>query len=192
MTKKEDKKDKKKLLVLALFLFAVVGLAGYGVYSYYWTQGSYDADSNTIEVASFDPETTISDSDRFLGEGGSVTLSCPSSSNGKETITCTGSLNVKNKGGTAITVDVLEASATEYSKQGDFTTSVGDPRFNWTSTTISAGESETLTIEVSASVDNGTQNGLESSEEEYVSQPVPGGSFEVQVDFKLKATQVRN
>ena len=45
----------------------------------------------------------------------------------------------------------------------------------------------TLNIE-----NNGTTNGVDSSEEEYVTAPVPGGSFRIDVDFKLKATQVRD
>ena len=74
------KQGKKKLLILALLLFAVVGIAGYGVYSYYWTQGNFKAASQDIEVLSFDPETTIDETTKFLGEGGAVTLTCPSSS----------------------------------------------------------------------------------------------------------------
>ena len=196
MTKKENKKDKKKLLVLALLLFAVVGLAGYGVYSYYWTQGDFGASSNDISVSSFDPETIINGSENFLGSGGSVSLSCPDN-NGKETVTCTGSIDVHNNGGTSVDVQVLEASADYYSNGGDLTPSVGNPRFRWSddsssSTRIYSGEYETLNISVDYSVDNGTTNGLDSSEAEEVSGPVPGGSFRIDVGFKLKATQVRD
>lgn len=200
--KKEQKKDKKKLLVLALFLFAIVGFAGYGVYSYYFTQGSFDSDSDTIQVASFDPETVINgSSSEFLGNGGTVSLDCGGSSgyyhsNGKETITCTGSVEVHNNGGTDIDVEYFETSSGVNGSGMSLSADTSNLKFDWSNsydsstTRISAGSSDTLNISVDVVVDNGATNGMDNENAEEVSSPIYGGEFSVDVDFRLKATQV--
>ena len=70
-----------------IILFVVIGLTGYGAYSYFYTSGSYSG-HDEIDIASFNPEV---DGD-FLGDGGTLTLTCPESETGNETIYCTGTL----------------------------------------------------------------------------------------------------
>ena len=196
-TKNEKKKDKKKMLVLALFIFAVVGLAGYGVYSYYWTQGSFDSNSNTIKVTSFNPETYIDGNFDFLGNGGTVTLSCGNTSsyyysNGHETVTCTGGVSVTNNGGTDITLEVEDTNASL--NGGSEIASISSTSLKWDSSDssvsnlISSSNSDYLNITVEVEVDNGAGVG-ESDDAVEVTSPVIGGEFYVDVSFRLKATQ---
>lgn len=193
------KKDKKKLLVLLLLLVAVVGITGYGVYSYYWTQGNFsqnDAsnsdDYNVIKIdGSYDPRTgdSSSSANEFLGNGGTVVLTCPEKSNGKETITCTGTIWVANYGSTEIDVEVLDAHGYADSSSSDVTVTAGNPTFDWTKTSLSSGGGSELKISVPVTINNGTTGGLDSDEPEEVHAPVGGGTVSASVDFRLKSTQ---
>ena len=194
MTKKEsNKKDKKKLLILILLLFAVIGVTGYGAYSYFWTQGSFSGTSDSVSVASFDPETSVNG---FVGSGGSVTLTCPDSTMGNETVDCTGTVTVYNNGGTDITVSTSSISANTNDLSDDnVTATVGTPNFSWSNTTIAANNSENLTITVPVTL----SSDFGSSESVSRSTPYNGDTYdgyddaiEVTVDFNLKAAQVHN
>ncbi len=190
-----EKKDRKKLLVLILLLFAVVGTVGYGVYSYYWTQGNYEnetsagsGDDATIYLnGKFDPEI---ENGSFLSDGQTIELTCPESG-GKGTVTCTGNVTIVNEGTTKISVETLDGESS-VSKDGYIDVTAKTTSFTWTSETINAGSSETLYVSVDVDVDNGTTNGINSSEAEEVTNSVPGGSFTVKTSFKIKATQVNN
>ena len=190
-----EKKDRKKLLVLVLLLFAVVGTVGYGVYSYYWTQGNYEnetssgsGDDATIYLnGKFDPEI---ENGSFLSDGQTIELTCPESG-GKGTVTCTGKVTIVNEGTTKISVETLDGESS-VSKDGYIDVTAKETSFTWTSETINAGSSETLYVSVDVDVDNGTTNGINSSEAEEVTDSVPGGSFTVKTSFKIKATQVNN
>ncbi len=193
MAKQETKKkDKKKLLVLVLLLFVAIGLTGYGVYSYYWTQGDFEGNSNTVTVASFDPRVTISGGSNFLGSGGGLSITCPNTETGTGTITCTGNLTVSNDGGTSVYVDVLDATAHDAvgynggtngdDLSGDFST----PSLSWESATLAPGESKELTI----SVDVALTSDFGSSEAVERSESFEGADIGSYVSLRLKATQV--
>lgn len=193
MSKKESKKqDKKKLLILVLLLFAVVGLAGYGVYSYYWTQSTLSGNSNDVTIAAFDPEVSVTSG--FLGDGGEITLVCPDSSTGEGTVTCTGELQVTNNGGTAITVSTSNPNVTVSPFNGNgASASAGTPSFSWSNTTIATGTSETLTISVPVYI----SSDFASDEAVYRSSEYDSNgsgdyedSLEVKVGFKITASQV--
>ena len=134
-----SKNNKKKILILALLLFIIVGFAGYGVYSYLYAQKDFSG-SDTVSVVAFDPEVEISSSENFLGSGGTVELSCPTSSSGNGTVTCTQELEVKNNGGTNITVTVTPGDSDEYNENHYFEGEASSPTFNWTSRTLSPNE----------------------------------------------------
>jgi len=184
MKQQSKKKDKKKIIVIALFLFAVLALGGYGAYSYYWTEGNFSG-STSVEVTAFDPETTIDNSSNFLGSGGTLHISCPDSTTGNEELTCTGSVEVTNNGGTPITVDVFDGSSSEYEAY-NLNVNPSSPSFNWTEATLSAGESKTLNISVPARVvsDYGSSSPVQTT------SPYEGGHVNVAVHMKLRATQV--
>ena len=185
--KKVKKNNKKKLLIIFLFLFALAGVVGYGVYSYYYTQGEVTSNSDSIEVLSFDPEIYIDGNTSFLGSGGSVELNCPSSTRGGETLTCTGEVTVYNNGDTAFNVEIEDASASE-SHNGYIETSVGDPEFSWDYTYLEEGDYATLSISVPVTISGGGA----SSEPVEVSDAVNGGDVTVTANFKIKATQVHD
>ena len=179
------KNNKKKLLIIFLFLFALVGVVGYGAYSYYFTKGEVQSNSDSIEVLSFDPRVSTSSGESFLGSGGSVELDCPDSTRGGETLTCTGTLTVSNNGGTNIYLS-LDDISTSYSKDGYIEASTGDASFEWEDDTLAPGESTTLTISVPVTV--GSSGGASSDPVE-VYDTVNGGSVSVTANFKIIATQ---
>lgn len=180
---------KKKTLILVLLLFAAIGIAGYGVYSYYFTQGEFgdertdaEHDSNTIHLnGSFDPETTYyqdGENKTFLGNGNSIDLSCDEVDENFNT-TCTGNLYIYNDGSTSIDVEIDDPQISS-----DLDISYDEPSFNWTNTTISSGNRSTLTVITNIHVNIGTEN----SEAQEVNSPVePNG--QVRINYKLKATQ---
>ena len=183
--KESNKNGKKKLLILVLLLFVVLGVTGYGAYSYFWTSGSFSG-SDTVDIASFDPEVDISGD--FLGHGGTMTLTCPNSELGNETVYCTGDLTVSNNGGTDITVEVSNATATaqHYSSSDDVTATAGTPTFSWTDTTISSGSSETLTVTVPVDL----SSNFGDSEAHARNEAYNGEDIEVNVSFTITAAQV--
>lgn len=189
------KKDKKKSLILVLLLFTVIGLAGYGVYSYFWTQGGFSGQSDTVEVASFDPRIGYSEGN-FVGDGGSLTLICGDSESGSGTVTCTGEVDVYNNGGTDITVEVDEnevsTSTNEISVDNGKVT-VGTPTFIWSETTITPNSSQTLTITVPVEVDSDFASGSPIRRNEPYNDDTGNGNyddaFSVTVSFRIIATQ---
>ena len=200
----EKKKDKKRLIIILLLLVALVGVTGYGVYSYYYTQGTFDTedatdddDENVIRITGeFNPTLdgmgSSNSGSAFLGNGGSVSLECPDSTTGHETITCTTSVTVRNEGTTSIDVEVLDGNSSA-SSSNNISVSAENPTYNWgedDATTISAGSSETLTISVDVNV--GSDDTVGSSEAQLVTSPVESGTLTASVSFRLKATQENN
>ena len=204
----EKKRDKKKVLVLGLLLFAVVGLAGYGVYSYYYTVGTVntpsatsDSDENVINITgSFNPrvesssaESGVSGVDQFLGNGGSIPLTCPDKVGANETFTCTAYATVRNSGSTPIRVSYEDFYPNVSSS--DATVSVVSSSISWSNTsssytTISSGSSETIYIEVEVKTGNSTS--VASDQPELVTEPIASGSLNAYASFRLEAEQVNN
>ena len=185
-----EKKDKKKVIILALLLFVISGVVGYGVYSYYWTEGSFSGIGSTIDVAAFDPQTTIDSDSDFLGHGGTLHMTCPDSTKGNESMSCTGSVLITNNGDTGVTIEVFDANSGAYNlgpEDSTFSIETSDPSFSWTSTTISAGDSATLTITVpfTASSNYGSTEAVEVGEDAKDESSAIG----ITTEFKLRATQ---
>ena len=182
--KESNKQNKKKSLILVLLLFVLVGIAGYGVYSYFYTSGSYSA-SDDVSIAAFDPEINGD----FLGNGGTLTLTCPSDEDGSGTVECTGSLTVSNNGDTAITVATSNASVhLDELSHDNVTATAGTPVFAWegNSTTIEAGNTKTLDVTVPVSLSSNFASGEGySRDSEYT-----GEAIGVTVSFQITATQV--
>lgn len=193
-----NKKDKKKSIIFVLLLVAVIGIAGYGAYSYFWTEGTYEAyTSDSVTIASFNPEIEIDGDYYFVGEGGTVTLTCENTSTGGGTVDCTGSYKIYNHGGTPITVSAYDGEATvEPYNGGDYSSenisgTPGDVSFSWSDSTIAEDEYETLTISVPVTI---TSDFSSSSPVERPGSTgiYDGEALEVTVDFKIKASQVHN
>jgi len=193
---------KKKLIVILLLLFAVIGVAGYGVYSYYYTFGEMETeeadseyDDNVISITDvFKPwvsqDSGMSD---FLGKGGTIDLSCPGNISRNQKITCEATVHVENKGTTPISVSYSDVYANASSN--DVSTSVVSRSLSWASpdyydsstTTISANSSTELYIEVEVNVGDGEYSS--SDEAQFVTAPVASGSLSAYVGFRLDATQ---
>lgn len=207
MENNKNNKDKKKLLIMLLFLFTIIGLTGYGVYSYYYTTGSFDTVSaqdnpdadNVIRITgSFNPtyyggsaaSGSSGSGGSFLGNGGSIPLECPETTNGNETIYCTATVTVRNEGSTGINVRYYDGSASaSRSDGGDVDT--GSLSLSWSnsyesSIYISNGSSETLNLSVPVYT-NG--NGSSSNTPEEVSEPVSSSTLTAYASFYLDASQ---
>lgn len=202
------KKNKKKTLVIALLLFALVGIAGYGVYSYYYTIGTVntptatsDTDENVINITgSFNPRiadnnasSSSSSSDQFLGQGGSINLNCPEKVGANETFTCTASATVRNSGSTPIRVEYEDFYPNVSSDNANV--SIESSSISWSNTsssytTISSGSSETIYIEVEVKTGNSTS--VASDQPELVTEPIASGSLNAYASFRLEARQINN
>lgn len=203
-------KNKKKI-ILVLFLICVFGIAGYGVYSYYFVTGTF-SNSTYVNIGSFDPRTVINeDTDSFLGSGGEILINCPNLQTGNETIDCVGSITVRNDGSGPINVEVLNVTAgtgESYSEGGEEGAEepeepeesdivASDPILNWSTKTLAAGETAVLNITVPTTVtlDYGSSdpvpyNGdFDPPSEEENNGTVVG---QMAITLKLKATQVIN
>ena len=200
------KNSKKNKMIIFLILFIFTGLVGYGVYSYYWTSGTFSG-NDTVTFASFNPQTYISNND-FLGNGGEIELNCSVSDssdnyNHSDNI-CTGSLTITNEGDTDIDITVLNATSSYEFNHGvpgypeymgpanNMSISPRDPSFNWTTTTIAPGESEDLDISVYVDVDDGFDDSSAIHATESIKDQ--GSSsyhdyYSVSVSFKVKAEQ---
>ena len=198
-------KNKKKMLVIALLLFVAVGFAGYGVYSYYYTQGSFDTESaggsedadNVVRITgSFKPSTNgiggsgMENTQGFFEDGGQVYLTCPEDV-GFGTTTCTGEITVYNEGSTTIYVSYYDTSSSASSS--DFYVTTDSPSFYWeysdydSTAYISAGSSKTLHFNVDVNISSSDDP---SEEAQLVTDPVSSSTnVEAYVRFKLSATQ---
>ena len=195
------KNNKRKLIILALLLFAAIGFSGFGAYSYYWTQGNFDTKEGTIRTdKSFDPEGIYEinyDSNgnpsynyQYLGSGGVVDFSCTNDANGY--LTCTGLSPVYNNGNTTVSVTYQNFSVT--SSSGDIDVSSVTPTYKWvygdnqesTSSSISldSGESATLVTTFSLPVYVGIP-----SEAEEVNAPVTGVNSDLTMSIDLYSEQ---
>ena len=204
------KKNKKKILVLALLLFTFVGVIGYGVYSYYYTEGTVDTVSasdessdNVIRITgSFNPtvesyassgSSGSGSSGGFLGSGGTVYLDCPETTGGHETITCSATMTVRNEGSTGIYVYYYDTYS--YASSSDATVDADSPDLYWSGegsseTYISSGSSATLNISVDVNV--GSTSSISDSEAQLVTEPISSGSLSASVSFRLHASQNSN
>ena len=193
--KKNKKSNKKKLIAIFLFLFALSGVIGYGAYSYYWTQGSYETEEETINIIAFDPEIYEGGEQYFLGNGGTIELNCNnSSSTGKDTIECGASATIINSGGTPILVEASNVSFNvDVPSNVDVDYSDASITFDGaTSIEIAPGEDADMNIYLPLVIDNGTDNGDGGSSAVEVHAPVSGGDITVSVDLNLVATQVQD
>jgi len=202
---KKMKKNKKKILIIALLLFTIIGLTGYGVYSYYWTQGDFTSSDGQIRTNKvFDPEGLHEyneDSDSynmsFLGDGGEVKLVC-ADDDYDGYLTCTGYSPVGNDGNVSINVSYSNFNITCDDDSVDISSIT--PTFTWTyvdddghdhtssSSSITLDEDEEATLVTTFEIESpGT-----SSTPEQVSAPVAGNTLELGMTIDLTATQVHN
>lgn len=193
------KKNKKKIFVLALLLFAAIGVVGYGVYSYYYTEGTIENESATSEdsdnviriTGSFDPYVSQdSGINTFLGDGGTIELSCPERVGVNETATCSTTLHVYNRGSRDIRVSYYDVYSNATSSDASVSVDSTSMRWsgsNYSDVTISPNSSSDLNIDVVVSV--GDSGGTPTEEPQLVTSPVDGGSLEAYVSFRLDATE---
>ena len=187
------KKNKIKILVIALLLFTITGTVGYGVYSYYFTEGSYstpeslDGNNNTIYLnGKFSPRAGSSYSANFLSGEHDLNLTCGEINTSTGIVECTGSVDVFNNGSSDIYVEVNDNDSYA-AKYGDHFT--GDPsyRYSWTNTTISPNSYESLTVTTTAHVEIGTND----SNPQEVTDPVIIDEDSIRMHLYVRATQVR-
>lgn len=198
----EKKKSKKKILIIILFLFAVIAIAGYGVYSYYWTEGTFNTNSAQVEILSFNPTASsfgcnsgATTQEDFLGKGGKLILECGQEgasntidenhydTDGDTTLICRGMLTVCNRGDTQITVEIDENNATTQiiNKPTALNITATRPTFLYNPDGID--KDQCSDIEVTTNVV------LDGSSPIKVNAPVTDPSFDVVASFSIKAIQ---
>ena len=203
----KNNNDKKKILIIVLLLVAMIGVVGYGAYSYYYTQGEFEqedatseSDDNVITITGvFNPEYYISPTSgqsdsgsNFLGRGGTLNLSCPETTGGHERIECTASVEIRNQGSTGIYVDYHDAYASASSSDTDVYAE--SPSFSWSDDSYSEyghyiSNGSSITLYVSVYVDVGENDYISSGDAQFVDAPVSSGSLDASVSFRISATQ---
>lgn len=197
MYKVETKKSKKKTIIALLLVFALVGVVGYGVYSYYWAEGDIAKVADTIYIDSFG--VSLYDGDGlgdevadFMKGDLEVELECEEENS---VYTCVSTATVVNRGTSDIiaTVTDLQVSAGVYEYDDTLVKSVPVTSYstNWTNNTKtisgseSGGEYEAFTITVVVN------DPSLSSEAVKVTDPdETGGNLKVTATYKMKAEQV--
>lgn len=182
--KESNKYGKKKLFILVLLLFMIIGITSYGAYSYFYTSGSYTARTNDINIASFNPNINGD----FLGDGGTLSLTCPESETGSGTVECTGTLQITNSGNTNIELSISDPSVNlDALSYDNVTAEAGDPTFEWEDddATIYEGNTKTLTVTVPVTLSSNFASSTEYSRD----SAYEGEAIGVTVSFKIRAEQ---
>ena len=183
----------KKVIIAVLFIVAVIGIVGYGVYSVEYETGTFVTEAS-ITVGSFDPQTIVSDTASFLGDGGIASITCPPVT-GDGTIICTGSMTIKNNGDGPIVVEVVEADEDdEYSKpkvsessSDVFTGEASGIIYDWMTKTIGPKETVVLNISVPVQI---VSNYNSAEQFEYSSEyPLEDKYETLEVTFSIRAYQ---
>lgn len=196
---------KKKWVIAALLLFVVIGIAGYGVYSYYYTEGTMNTeeatsedDDNVIRITgSFKPKVSQdSGINEFLGNGGTIDLSCDDNYVGvNEKTNCYATVHVYNEGTTPIRVSYRDVYANATPSGTSASVSTGTPSLRWSGsnnsyTTIDAGSSTDLYIDVDVMV--GDSNNNTGDDPQLVTGPISEGTLSAYISFGLDAEQRTN
>ena len=195
---------KRKLLIIALLLFAVIGIAGYGAYSYYYTESTMSTETpndanadNVIRITGeFNPWVSVpSLSEGFLGNGGSIALVCPEKTGINKQITCESTVEVQNNGSTPIRVSYSNFYTSASSD--DISVSVANSHIGWNDSSnsyivIEPSSHSNLYISAIVNVGNPGNNNIGNDEPELVTGPVESGSLTAYASFSLSATQLNN
>ena len=181
----KEKKIKKKLLFIGLFIFAIVGIAGYGVYSYYWAEGNVTVNSPSIVINKFNPSTNYQSEDIFIGDGiesyDVVDYLCENIDYKGKKYHCTTDIAISNLGDKTVVVEVTDLRLVkEYDDYNNATIK------NLTSSdSIELAPGETSSVSVSGDIvfeDNYDQ-------EHEVSSPIYNEDIKVWFEYKIKATE---
>lgn len=189
----KEKKNKKKILFIALFLFAIAGVVGYGVYSYYFAQGTVAATSETITLDGFDVHT-YGDGDqrpkKFLDGDMSTEieegLTCEYTD--YEEFTCFGAgLELENTGSKEVEITISNLTGTVNGINGATLKSIRTTKSQNTYN-LTPGDYDNFAIEAIVEVPGYVET--QSSEATQVNSPVSGGDLEVSVSYTVTATEV--
>jgi hypothetical protein len=187
-----SKEKTKKIVIVVLFLIAVIGLVGYGVYSVEYENGTFISETS-IEVGAFNPQTVVGDTAQFLGDGGFVSITCPTVTD-EEFVNCTGSMTIKNNGDGPIVVELIESdpddeySATGFSGSNEsISVTADDPVFSWSSKVLAAKETAILNITIPVQIESDYNSNEEVAYNN--SYSYEGTSETLSLTFKLRAYQ---
>ena len=191
------KKNNKKKLLVALLLFAITGVVGFGVYSYYYTSGEIITEDETISITSFNPTLYYDSDDHFLHgthyTGNDVTceLNNYNSSTDVATYYCTSNFSIHNSGSNAIDISVSNVTVNIANSLSN-SISVRDERAVSTSNTgVEPGSDASYDLSAYIEVSGVTVDPSTISQDaQYASAPVSGADFTVNFEVDVTATEV--
>lgn len=192
----------KKKAILFLLIFSVLLLVGFGVYSYFYSNGDFYGGVD-VSIRYFDPEVD----DEFIYNANSINLKCYYGSlpgefsddyfdsvteiSYIETVHCFTEVEIKNNGVTDISLQVSDPSAFEYSMSGVYV-DFSNISFSWNSKILSPGETTNLRATFDAVVTPDFFSNEEISVYDKIGSSDNIGSVDLNASFKLKATEVHN
>lgn len=68
--------ERKKGILIGVLVIALLCIVGYGTYSYYWTQGTYELAEENVYHTVLDARFYQSGMDRYLYQGKDLSLTC--------------------------------------------------------------------------------------------------------------------
>ena len=107
-----------KTMIIVVGILVICGTVGFGVFSYYYANGSMTMATDTNYTSIFNPVVSFNGGyENFIADSSSdIELDCQDETNVGEEVVCTGYLTVYNEGTNSIRVEVYDMSLTPYSE----------------------------------------------------------------------------
>ncbi len=192
----KNKKNKKKLLV-ALLLFAITGVVGFGVYSYYYTSGRIITEDETIEISSFDPVLYESSGYIFIHgthyttDSTTCSLTNYNSSTNVATYHCTSDFDIQNHGSNDIYITASNTTLSVSNSGSNNYTVRNEAADASECSNVSTGSSCNVYLSADIDIEGISVDPSSISQDaQYASEPVTGASLDVNFEVDVTATEV--
>jgi len=195
----KKKNNKKKVLLIILLLIVIFGSIGYGVYSYYYTQGTVHTDEETIEIKSFNPVLYYSSGYEFLhGTHTESSVSCSyesyNSTRHEAVYNCSSHDTVVNQGSTAIKLEISNIQF-NYTPSDASNISISNQKVEYNENDnplqVDAGTDIDFTVSCTLTIGNISSDPSQISDDaQYASTPVTGAEVTVDLEYNISATEL--
>ena len=180
----KEKNNKRKILII-LLLFAIVSMIGYGVYSYYWTEGNFKSEAQIISYG-FNPtfyDGMDEDGYTFIGDGyisqSLHSYTCYVDTRDDTIYHCSQGQLVNNQGTSPVIFEAIDISVT---KEDDANLATISNITNNGQQVIQPGDTGYVSANADLIINDSGQE---------VTEPVYDGDFvKIKFEYKIKATEV--